>query len=243
MDNTNQTNTTSKKSFVGSMETQGRNLISKIPFLNLPDLPLLSTTQSEIPIADITNDIVLSKDGGACLVLEATSLNFGLLSEKEQEAVVYSYAALLNSLSFSIQILVRSQRKDISSYLTYLDESANKITNPKLKAVMNSYRGFIAEIVKKKNVLGKRFFIILPFSPLELGAKQSFSTAITGSSKQLPFSESYILKKSLIGLLPKRDHLVRQAGRIGIKLTQLTTNQLIELFYEYYNPQPPAATK
>lgn len=222
-------------------QTSKPTLLSRIPFLNLPDLPLVSTTQEEIPIADITNDIVLFKDGGAALVLETTSLNFGLLSEKEQEAVVYAYAALLNSLSFSIQILVRSQRKDISNYLTYLAEAANKITNPKLQTVMSSYRGFISEIVKKRNVLGKRFFIIVPFSPLELGSKQSFS-AVTKRGA-LPFPKSYILKKAQIALNPKRDHLIRQAGRLSIKLNQLTTNQLIDLYYEYYNPTPPAATK
>ncbi len=218
-----------------------QNIISKIPFLNLPDLPLVSTTQDEMPIADITDDLVLFKDGGAAIVMETTSLNFGLLSEKEQEAVVYSYAALLNSLSFSIQILVRSQRKDISSYMNYLAEAASKINNPKLQIVMSSYRTFITEIVKKKNVLGKRFFIIVPFSPLELGAKQSFS-AVTNKGP-LPFPKSYILKKAQIALYPKRDHLMRQAGRLSLKLTQLTTNQLVELFYEFYNPKPPAITK
>lgn len=224
-----------------NISSQGKNLISKVPFLNLPDLPLISTTQDEMPIADISDDLVLFKDGGAAIVMETTSLNFGLLSEKEQAAVVYSYAALLNSLSFSIQILIRSQRKDISSYLNYLGEAASKITNPKLANVMASYKAFISEIVKKKNVLGKRFFIVIPFSPLELGAKQSFST-IT-SKGPLPFSKSYILKKAQIALFPKKDHLIRQAGRLGIKLTQLTTNQLIELYYEYYNPVAPTATK
>jgi len=216
-------------------------VIKKVPFLNLPDLPLISTTQEELPIADITEDIVLFKDGGAAIVMETTSLNFGLLSEKEQQAVVYAYAALLNSLSFSIQILVKSQRKDISNYMNYLDEAAKKITNPKLQNVMASYRGYITEIVKKKNVLGKRFFIVIPFSPLELGVSKSFAT-ITKKGP-LPFSKSYILKKAQITLFPKRDHLMRQAGRLSLKLKQLTTSELIELYYEFFNPKAPVATK
>ncbi|SRR5258708_2704929 len=219
-----------------------KDLISRIPFLNLPDLPLISTTQGELPIADITDDIVLFKDGGAALVMESTSLNFGLLSEKEQQAVVYAYAALLNSLSFSIQILVRSQRKDIGNYLAYLNEAAAKITNPKLQSVMASYRGFILEVVKKKNVLGKRFFIIIPFSPLELGVAKSFSI-LRQSSGQLPFSKSYVVKKAQVALYPKRDHLIRQTGRLSLKLKQLTTSELIQLFYEFYNPKAPVITK
>lgn len=218
-----------------------KTLLSKIPFLNLPDLPLVSTTQEEVPIADIVDDIVLFKDGGAAIVMETTSLNFGLLSEKEQQAVVYAYAALLNSLSFSIQILVRSERKDISNYLDYLQEASAKISNPKLQTVMSSYRAFITEIVKKKNVLGKRFFMIIPFSPLELGVTKSVS--VLTKRGPLPFPKSYILKKAEIALYPKRDHLMRQAGRLSLKLTQLNTSQLVELFYDFYNPKPPVIVK
>ncbi len=101
--------------------------LPKIPIFSLRDAPLTDTAQAFLPIADITDDIVLFKDGGAALVLESTSLNFGLLSDKEQEAVIYAYAGLLNSLSFSIQIVVRSQKKDISNYIDYLDEAARKI--------------------------------------------------------------------------------------------------------------------
>src|SRR3989344_1651391 len=94
----------------------------KIPLLSTPDTPLKATTQEHLPIADIVDGVILNKDGSACLILESTSLNFGLLSEREQVAVMSAYAAFLNSLTFPIQILVRSQRKDISVYMEYLDE-------------------------------------------------------------------------------------------------------------------------
>ena len=74
-----------------------KNLVSKIPYFGTPDMPLRSTTQDHLPIADIKDDIVLFKDGGASIVLESSSLNFGLLSEKEQQAVVAAFAALINS--------------------------------------------------------------------------------------------------------------------------------------------------
>ena len=212
-------------------------LPKNIPIFNTPDVPLTATTQDALPVADIVDNMILMKDGGATLVLESTSLNFGLLSEKEQEAVILAYAALLNSLSFSMQILVRSQRKDISSYLRYLDNAWEKITNPKLKNLMGSYKNFISETIKKKNVLGKHFYIMIPFSPLELGVGKSFATVT--SRGPLPFTKSYIIKKAEVALYPKRDHLIRQAGRLSIKLRQLTTSELIELIYDVYNPKPP----
>ncbi len=214
----------------------------KIPFLSVPDKPIISSTQDFLPIADITNDIAVYKDGGAALIMESTSLNFGLLSEKEQEAVIAAYAALVNSLTFSVQIVVLTQKKDISTYISYLDEEAKKITQPLLSKLMQEYRNFITESVKKKNVLGKRFFVVLYLSPLELGVAKSVA-AITKRSGPLPFAESYVIKKAKITLYPRRDHLIRQAGRLGIKLRQLGTAELINLFYSIYNPEKPAVKK
>ena len=216
--------------------------IPKIPYLSIPDKPIVSTSQEHLPIADITNDVLLYKDGGSALVMESTSLNFGLLSEKEQAAVIAAYAAMINSLSFSIQIVVRTQRKDISSYISYLDEEAKKITHPLLTRLMQEYRSFITESVKKKKVLGKRFYVVLYLSPLELGVAKSIAS-ITKRGGPLPFAKSYLIKKTKITLYPRRDHLIRQAGRLGIKFRQLTTAELIDLFYVVYNPEKPAVKK
>ena len=174
--------------------------------------------------------------------MESTSLNFGLLSEKEQEAVIAAYAALINSLTFSIQIVVMTQKKDITSYLNYLDEEAKKITQPLLVNLMNNYRKFITDSVKKKNVLGKRFFIILYLSPLELGIGKSIAAAAKKGGI-MPYPESHVIKKAKIILYPRRDHLMRQAGRLGIKLKQLTTPELINLDYLIFNPEKPAVKK
>ena len=205
----------------------------KIPFLSIPDKPLMEATQEHLPIADITEDVVLYKDGGAAVIMESTSLNFGLLSEKEQQAVIAAYAALLNSLSFSIQIMVRSQKKDLTSYLEYLETASQKITNQRLSDLMVNYKHFLAETIKKKNVLGKKFYVVIPFSPLELGVSKSIS--LITKRGPLPFPKSYIVKKAKIALYPRRDHLIRQAGRLGIKLTQLSSQQMVELFYDIYN--------
>lgn len=244
MNNTNNQTTTVKpvtRNPKQEVKQKLASLISKIPYFGTPDRPLTSTTQEHLPIADILDDVVLFKDGGASLVLESSSLNFGLLSEKEQQAVVAAFAALINSLSFSMQIVVRTQRKDISGYINYFDRESAKITNPKLKAITESYRHFITDSIKKKTVLGKRFFIVIPFSPLELGVTKSAQSIL--KKGPLPFPKDYVMKKVKITLFPKRDHLIRQAGRLGLRLKQLTTNELIDLYYGINNPEPPAVKR
>lgn len=209
-----------------------------LPFLSTPDKPLMAPTQERIPIADITEDVVVYKDGGAAILLESTSLNFGLLSKREQQAVIASYAGLLNSFNFPVQIVARTQRKDISSYMKFLARAKKKITNPHLSLLMNDYEAFIVDAVKKKNVLSKKFYLVVPFTPYELGVAKSFVAAFTKRTK-LRYPKSYVIKKAKIALYPKRDHLMRQSGRMGIELKQLLTADLIDLYYHLFNPEPP----
>jgi hypothetical protein len=210
--------------------------MAKIPLLSAPNQPLYANSQDLVPLADIIDDIVMLKNGGACLVLESTSLNFGLLSEKEQEAVIASFAALINSLSFPIQILIRSQKKDISGYIHYLEESYNKMPEGKLKHLMADYQKFIIEITQKKNVLGKRFFMVVPFSPYELGLSRSSLPSFKHAGP-LPYTKDFIYKKAKTALYPKKEHLIRQAARLGLRLTPLGRDELIKLYYAIYNPK------
>lgn len=221
------------------------NIKPNLSFLSAPDKPLTDTTQDFIPIADIAEDLVLFKNGSAALVMESTSLNFALLSVREQNAIIAGYAALLNSLAFPVQIVVRSQKKDISSYIRTLNQVEKGLKSPKMLNLMHSYKQFIVESIKKKNVLSKRFYIVLPFSQYELGVAKSFlrSTSPKKKSGPLPYPKSYVIKKARIKLYPKRDHLARQASRIGVQVRQLKTPELVSLFYDIYNSIPPTKEK
>lgn len=198
--------------------------------------PIQATTQEHLLVADVADDLVLTKDGGAALVLKSSAVNFSLLSAKEQDALTYAYAALLNSLSFPIQILVMSQRKDISDYLDHLAKEEVKQKNEKLRRLMSSYREFVANIVKKKNVLEKEFFVVIPFSPFELGVSAAGLIKIIspGRKRSVPFPRDYIIKKAKTALFPRRDHLIRQTGRLGIRLKQLATEDITRLFSRIY---------
>lgn len=199
-------------------------------------VPIRASTQEHLDIEDIKDDIIILKDGSCCLVLQTTAVNFNLLSETEQDAIIYAYAGLLNSLSFPIQIFIRSQKKDISSYLLLLKKQEEKQKSLKLKKRIKQYQKFVEKIVKENEVLDKNFYIIIPFSSFELGVPQTLKKSLLGKS-QLPFSKEYILEKAKTNLYPKRDHLIKQFNRLGLKAVQLTTKELIELFYIIYNPE------
>jgi len=169
----------------------------------------------------------LMKDFSAATVIEVSAVNFWLLSSGEQSSMIYSYAGLLNSLSFPVQILIISKKMDISAYLDYLDDKINKMTVELMKKRLNSYKEFIKNIIKKNTVLEKRFFFIVPFSPLELG----ISGASPGS-----LNKGYIISRAKTSLYPKRDNLIRLLLKNGLKGTVLLAQELSELFYNLYNP-------
>ncbi len=203
-----------------------------------PIVPIRASTQVFTEIEDIDHDIILFVDGSCALVMATTAVNFSLLSEKEQEAIIYSYAGLLNSLSFPIQILIRSQYKDITAYLQLLEEQERKQKNPKLAQSIHHYRTFVAATVKEKDVLDKKFYLIIPFSNLELGTSPKL---LLGNKKTgLPYAKSYIFEAALTVLIPKRDQFVRLLGRIGLKANQLNNEQLVKLFFTIYNPGSPS---
>jgi hypothetical protein len=200
-------------------------------------VPIKSTTQTFTEINAIDNDIVMYVDGSCCAVITATAVNFGLLSEKEQDAIMYAYAGLLNSLSFPIEILIRTQHKDVTAYLRLLEEQERKQKNPKLGKSIHDYRLFVAATVKEKDVLDKNFYIVLPFSSLELGA--SANVLFGNKTRGLPYKKSYIFERALTILNPKRDHLIRLLNKIGLQARQLTNEQLVKLFFTTYNAEVP----
>src|SRR5476651_2165822 len=202
-----------------------------------PIIPIRSSTQNFVEIEDIDRDLVMFADGSCAAVLSTTAVNFGLLSEKEQEALIYSYAGLLNSLSFPIQLIIRTQQKDVTSYLHMLEDQEQKQTNPKLAASIHSYRQFVSQTVKERNVLDKKFYIVLPFSSLEIGVSTS---VLFGSKKRgLPYPKPYIFDKAMLALNPKKDQMIRLAARLGLKVDQLKNDQLIRLYFSIYNPGTP----
>ncbi|OGG34875.1 hypothetical protein A2363_00350 [Candidatus Gottesmanbacteria bacterium RIFOXYB1_FULL_47_11] len=202
--------------------------------------PIRASTQQFTEVEDIAQDMALFTDGSCAMIISVAAVNFGLLSEKEQDAIIYAYAGLLNSLSFPIQVLIRTQHKDVTAYLKTLEDGEKNQKNPKLAANMHSYRLFVAATVKEKDVLDKKFYITIPFSYLELGT--SASLLLGGGKKGLPFPKSYIFERALAVLTPKKDHILRLLARIGLQAKQLTGEQIARLLFEIYNQGAPTIT-
>jgi len=204
----------------------------------MPTTHIQSTTQEFIDIYDITNDLTIMKNGSCSIIITIDALNFGLLAEEEQDGIMYSYAGLLNSLNYPIQIVIRSQTKDATNYLNLIREQELRASSELKKSQIRAYAGFVADLIRERNVLDKKFYIVIPTSPLEMGLLPP--TTVLPGVKQIDVStieRSVIIDKARTILEPKRDHLISQFGRIGLSTHQLNTQEIIQLFYTSYNPE------
>ena len=188
-----------------------------------------ATTQAFTEILDIRDNIVLLRGNTACLVIRVTSVNFTLLSAQEQDSKVFAYASLLNSLSFPIQILIRSKPIQITPYIASLEEGIGKTTNQLLKVYIAKYRDFITGLVKETTVLDKQFYVVIPYSSLEGGATSVISGR--GNSDTL----DYLFQQAQTTLQTKAESILSQLSRMSLIATILEKETLVRLFYDIYN--------
>lgn len=198
----------------------------------MPKTAQNSSTQHFTEILDIHEDIVILAGGNACIVLELQAVNFALLSAEEQNAKVFGYASLLNSLSFPVQILMRSKKIDIMPYVNSLSDAAAKTTNAKLADSISKYKDFVQQLVTTAVVLDKKFYMVISYSFLEEGAGSITKIARTNPSDMDDF---FIRAKA--ALHTKAESLLSQIERMAIRAKILEKDALVNLFHDIFNEE------
>lgn len=189
-----------------------------------------NSTQIFTELLDIVDNIVLFTNGSAAIIIEITASNFTLLSQKEQDTKIYSYAALLNSLTFPIQILIRNKRMDITSYLKELEEAEGATKNQLLAEHIRLYREFVREMIRVNVVLTKTFYVVIPYSSLESGLSGVSHNYAKDAVQKQAFVEA--AQKSLLG---KAESVHTQLNRLAVTAKTLEKEELIKLYYDIFN--------
>lgn len=190
-----------------------------------------ASTQKFTNIDDIVDNVVVLSGGNACMVIEVSSTNFALLSTDEQEAKIGAYASFLNSLTFPIQIVINNRRVNITSYISLLESEIEKVQDDIVSQYMQLYKSFVQQLVKQNIVLDKRFYIVVPYSYLEVGAVKTISSAAKQSNSDNDITG---MKATLHS---KADGIRNQLGRINLQTKILEKEELLKLFHQMYNPE------
>lgn len=201
------------------------------------------SSQEFVPIKEVRNGIIVLKDGGLRAILLASSLNLSLKSSDEQTAIINEFQNFLNGLDFPVQISMQSRRLDIRHYLLMLEERLKAQVEPLLKIQTKEYIDFIKSFTDEVNIMTKTFFIVVPYSPTIIKSSNKIMDSLLGGGTPKKQVEDTKKAIDLASFEEKRTQLDQRVGviigglgRIGIRTTQLETDQVVELFYKTFNP-------
>lgn len=197
--------------------------------------------QDFVPIKEVRDGIGVLKDGSYVMVLIGSSLNFALKSADEQTAIISQFQNFLNSLDFTVQILVQSRRLDIRPYLATLDDRLKDQTNELLKVQIREYIGFVRNFTESTSIMSKSFFIVVPYTPpptlkgpagifSSLFGKKDTQTQAEQDDERARFEENRTQLEQRVNVV--ESGLVRA----GVRTAVLGTEELVELFFKMLNP-------
>ena len=197
-------------------------------------------SQQFIDIESIENGAIKLKGGGLRKIMLVSGTNFALKSEEEQGIIIYAFQGFLNSLDFSAQFFVHSRKLNIEDYLEKLEERETQEENNLLKNQILEYREFIKAFVSQNAIMQKRFFVIVPFDPLQVPkAGLDIGDKLLKMLKTKPAGEKGVnanFEESLQQLDQRVDQVAGGLNQIGIRAVPLNDDELVELFYNLYNP-------
>jgi type IV secretory pathway VirB4 component len=198
------------------------------------------STQNSLLISEIKDGIVIMRDGSLRAVVLGSAINFDLMSPQEQDAVEFAYQGFINSLHFPIQIVVKSQRIDLDNYIEKLKNLRNEQANELLGLLMDDYTANIRALVDEVNIMDKQFYVVVPYFPPLINTKSgNIIGGVTNAMKPAPVitvaEEDFRKYKQE---LQQRVSLVSSGmAQMGIRAVALGTQELIDLYYGWYNPE------
>ncbi len=195
-------------------------------------------TQEFLDVAEVKEDVIVLKSGTLRAVLAVSAINFDLKSSDEQEGIIAQYQNFLNSIDFPVQILISSRKLNMKKYMDFLTDKEKSQPNELLRVQLAEYKSFMEQLVSVSNIMEKKFYIIIPFSPIENENKGFFSnigSLINPRKNILEKRENFETYKNQ--LYQRVDHIVAALSGIGLRLIPLKTEELIELLFDSYNPE------
>ena len=172
------------------------------------------SSRAQIQIDGVKDGILHLPKGKYRLVLETSSINFELMSEEEQDAMVDTYQTFLNSLNIEFQILVRIRELDMDKYLSSFESRTEKEADKIYRKQSKSYIQFVNKLVTNNKILTRKFYIIVPFD---------------SSTKDESLVEEQLKQQA--------DIIAKGLGRLGMQVRKLGSLEVLDLFYSFYSPK------
>lgn len=194
-----------------------------------------ASTQSLIPYKQIKEGIIILNDNSFRGILMVSSINFALKSAEEQKAILYQFQDFLNSLDFSCQIIVESRRLNITGYLEKIKSLEEKQTNELLRLQTREYYNFIKSLVERGTIMTKKFFVVVPYTILE--AENITSPVGLLKNPKIPELTEERFQRYKEQLWQRMEYVALGLRRCGLEAVPLSTEEIIELLWEFHHPK------
>lgn len=203
-----------------------------------------NSTQNALQVAEVRDGIVIMNDGSYRSVIMVKSINFDLMSAQEREAVENSYQGFLNSLYFPIQIFIHSRKVDLGPYIQKLDKIRTEHENMLLSMLMSDYITYMSQLSLQTNIMDKSFYIVIPYFPTidvqkalaaSKGLVKGLSSIFSSKEHHVTINEND-LEAAKAELRNRVQSVLSGLLQCNIQGLPLDTQELIELYYDAYNP-------
>lgn len=201
-------------------------------------------TQEIVNLKDVKNGVVVLKNGALRKVVFVEGINFDLKSEEEQQLITSVYQSFLNALDFSVQINIHSRKLNVDEYINNLEKRREAEENELLKVQLGEYLEFVKSFVGENAIMAKSFFVVVPYDPVSVPgvgqAKPLLGKILGGSKPATPEpmieADGKIDPTHLEQLELRTNQVIDNLRRIGLRAVALNDDELVELYFNYYNP-------
>lgn len=121
----------------------------------------LYSVQDWLPFQKILDNGIIKLENNLYIkIIQINPINFNLKSELEKEAILNSYKLFLKTCNFDIQILIQSNKEDLSKHISKINSQKN-IEKENIKKISDNYIEYIKKLNQNKKSSNKRFYIII----------------------------------------------------------------------------------
>ncbi len=191
-------------------------------------------TQDFVPVEEVRNGVIILKNGGYRGIMACSSLNFALKSEDEQRAIIGGFQNFLNTLDFSVQIVVHSRKTDIRPYLNLLQERLDKQTSELMRIQLREYIAFIRNFIEGADIMTKTFYVVVPYTTVSI-AQAAGGLSFLKSRSANTAADNQSFEETRIQLEQRMALVAGGLASSGLRAVPLGTEEIIELLYRSFN--------
>ncbi len=188
-----------------------------------------SVQSTRLRLEAIDDDVVCLAGREYRAVLEVGSVNFGLQGEHQQEVLVASYAAFLNSLTFPVQVLVRVLPLDLDRYVGDLERRARDALPEPMAELARDHAAFLRRLARNRTLLERRFYLVVPAGRDATGPDRGW--------RLLRRAPALDLAAARRQLTVRCEEIARQLGRCELSVRRLRSVELAQLYHACWCPE------